>query len=149
MKRIFILAMVLVMSVCMSVTAFAAQEVGSGIASETNNQDTSTGYDSDGHGMYDPVSPEDLLDLDNVTTDDLQNKIDEKGSDIINIIIRVCRYICIAAFPLGVIMFILGLFGNKKLVAAGVFTVIFAGIGYAGVTCAPEIVHFVASWAAS
>lgn len=148
MKRFFILAMVLVMSVCMSVTAFADQEVGSGIAGETNDQETSEGYNGQ-HGMYDPVSPEDLLDLDQVTTDDLQNKIDEKGSDVINVIIRVCRYICIAAFPIGCIMFILGLLGNKKLVAAGVFTIIFAGIGYAGVTCAPEIVHFVASWAAS
>lgn len=148
MKRLFVLAMILIMSVCASITTFAAQEVGSGVAGETNNQG-SYSTDHEQHGMYDPVSPEDILDLDHVTTDDLQDKIDEKGGDVINVIIRVCRYICIAAFPIGCIMFILGLLGNKKLVAAGVFTIVFAGIGYAGVTCAPEIVHFVASWAAS
>lgn len=146
-KRYLVLVTAIVMSLCVAVTAFAATDIGSGVAGETNqSSDVTTSTNA---GRFDPVNPEDILDLDPVTTDDLQNKIDEKGGDIINIIIRVCRYICIAAFPLGVVMFILGLVGNKKLVAAGVFTMITAGIGYAAITCAPEIVHYVASWAAS
>lgn len=144
MKKFLTLALVLMMSVCMAVTAFASTDMGSGVASETGGQEST--YHS---SMYDPVNPEDILDLDPVTTEDLQNKIDEKGGDVIAVIIRVCRYVCMAAFPIGCVMILLGFFGNKKILAAGIFTAIFAGIGYAAITCAPEIVHYVASWAAS
>lgn len=145
MKKFLTVILVLMMACCMSVTAFASSDMGTGIASETGDQSTTTTRS----GMYDAVNPEDILDLDPVSTEDLQNKIDEKGGEVIAIIIRVCRYICIAAFPIGCVMILLGLFGNKKVFAAGIFTAIFAGIGYAAITCAPEIVHYVASWAAA
>lgn len=144
MKKFLTLAFVLMMTFCMTVTAFASTEIGSGVATETGGHQT-----SNQDNRFDSVSPEDILDLSPVTTEDLQNKIDQKGGDIIAIIARVCRYICMAAFPLGCIMILLGFFGNKKMLAAGVFMAIFAGIGYAAITCSPEIVHFVASWAAS
>lgn len=141
MKKFLMLMTVLVMGLCMMVPAFAADDnVGSGIAVDTSEHSGS---------MYVASDPRDLLDLEDVSIGDVQEKLESKGDDVISILQLVGRYVCIGAFILGILFTIAGCFGNHKVLFGGLLTVILAGICYAAITCGPEIVHFIASWAAS
>lgn len=154
MKKIFSVVLVYFMMSCMISTAFAVEgETPSGVAgeitsSQTANDATNTEKNK-GSNFLDVQSPEELLDLKEVTVDDIGNKLDEKGMDIIRLMQKVCQYICIAAFIIGAIMFVIGLIANKKTMVSGILTLAFAGIAYAAITCGPTIVKLIASWAAS
>ena len=142
------------MMTCMMVTAFAVEgETPSGIAGEiTSSQtskDTVNTEKNNGSNFLDVQSPEELLDLKEVTVEDIGNKLDEKGMDIIHLMQKVCQYICIATFIIGAVMFVIGLIANKKTMVSGILTLAFAGIAYAAITCGPTIVKLIASWAAA
>ena len=150
MKKFTSLLCALVLSLSVMTTAFATEiepntntNMGMGVATETVDPPKN----NSGHGgMYHPVTPEDILDLDPVTTDDVQNKINQKGQDIIDVIINVCQKICVVTMPLGAVMFLVGLAGNKKTSVAGAIMFIFSGVCYAAITCAPELTWYISSW---
>lgn len=154
MKHFFIMVIVTLVTLCLWLPAFAAEgETPSGIAGEVTTSQTTTEKTetnkTNGSNFLDVQSPEELLDLKEVTVDDIGNKLDEKGMDIIRLMQKVCQYICIAAFIIGAIMFVIGLIANKKTMVSGILTLAFAGIAYAAITCGPTIVKLIASWAAS
>ena len=148
------MVIVTLVTLCLWLPAFAAEgETPSGIAGEVTTSQTTTEKTetnkTNGSNFLDVQSPEELLDLKEVTVDDIGNKLDEKGMDIIRLMQKVCQYICIAAFIIGAIMFVIGLIANKKTMVSGILTLAFAGIAYAAITCGPTIVKLIASWAAS
>lgn len=155
MKHFFTMVIISLVTLCLWAPAFAAEgETPSGIAGEVTTSQTTTtekteANKTDGSNFLDVQSPEELLDLKEVTVDDIGNKLDEKGMDIIRLMQKVCQYICIAAFIIGAIMFVIGLIANKKTMVSGILTLAFAGIAYAAITCGPTIVKLIASWAAS
>lgn len=176
MKKLIAMLLVCLMMVCTMATAFATEgEIPSGVAGEptTTQPVVETGKKNEtpatssepipdpkndatpnnkktGTGFLDNVqTPEELLDIREVSVDEIRDKIDEKGMDVIHIMQKVCQYICIGAFIIGAIMFVIGLIANKKLMTGGILCLVFSGLAYAAITCGPTIVKLIAGWAAS
>lgn len=84
-----------------------------------------------------------------VSVNALSDYLTNKGNDIISVIQTVGRYVCIAAFAICCLLTIIGLIGNKRMLVGALIGLVISGVAYAGVICAPEIVHWIASWAAT
>lgn len=165
MKKFLSLAIALMMAFCLMVPAMA-DEIGAGIAGETatatatdtsaapveTEKDTTTTSSNETTkttSRYHVEDPEEMLGLPTVTIDTINDKIDQKGGDIISVIQKICQYICIGAFIIGAVQFLVGLLGNKKTMATGILCLVLSGVLYAAVTCAPEIVKLIGAWAAT
>ena len=68
---------------------------------------------------------------------------------MVNLMQAAGKWICIVVFIVCIILFIIGLIGNKKMALAAFIGMICAGVAYAGILCGREIVTWIASWAAS
>lgn len=148
-KRIFSLMAVLAMSMALLSTAYAAP-IGSGVATvnssvSTDNQQTKKG----GFDYSAPDGPADIFGIEDVSVDDVANKLNTKGNDIVTLMQVIGRYVCYGGFIFGVILMVIGAVGNKKMVWTGFIALLISGLAYAGIVCGREIVMFIASWAAS
>ena len=151
MKK-FVIFLIVMTCVCMSfVTAFAdpTTEVGSGVASATTTATPSTSADETLSTNSDYYDYTQNLDVPKVTTKDLENRINQKGNDIIRIVQVVGRIICIIGFVICCILAIIGICGNKQLLTGALIGLVICGFAYAGITCGREIVEYIAAWAAS
>lgn len=146
MKRVMSILAVMVLSLMMVGTAFAAP-IGSGFAT-TENGGNNTSNNS-GFNYSAPDDPADIFGVDKVDVDDVADRLNNKGNDVINIMQVVGRYVCYGAFIIGVLIMIFGCIGNKRMIVQGLIVLIIAGVAYAGIVCGREIVGFIASWAAS
>lgn len=144
-KNFFTLITAFVFSTCICVNVFASN-IGSGTAQSVDSSSVSTG------GIFDysePSDPAELFGVEKVSTEEVADKLNEKGNDIINLMQVVGRYVCYGAFIVGLVMMLAGCVGNKKMIVQGLIAVIIAGVCYAGIVCGRDIVTFIASWAAS
>jgi len=145
MKRImnFFIALILCMAVVMP--AFATTVGGGTISGKSTQSSTAkTGFD-----YSEPSDAADIFGIEPVSTEELANRLNNKGNDVINILQTVGRWICIGAFVISVIMMVAGCIGNKKMIVQGLIGLIISGVAYAGIVCGREIVMFIASWAAA
>lgn len=159
MKKFFSLFLLLIMVMSMTFSVAFASDAGSGVASdvaevitsgEVSASDTTDGTTpSGGYKTEGVMSPQEAAGIPDVSTDDLINRIDEKGNDIVNIMQAVGKWACIVVFIVCIILFIVGIIANKKMAVAAFIGMLFAGIGYAGILCGREIVSYIATWAAS
>lgn len=155
MKKFLSVCLMLMMVMVVMLTPALANEVGSGVASDGSGKVTATtGSETETDGqtggyMEGVMDPQDAAGIPDVSTDDLIDRIDEKGNDVVNVLQAVGKWACIVVFIVCIILFIVGLIGNKRLAVAAFVGMLFAGIGYAGILCGREIVSFIASWAAS
>lgn len=167
MKRFFAWLCVLILSLCLTATAFASngtrtgEVIGggsSGTESQTNQSDTGGG--SEDFSLSDPNSAQRFVDntlfngkdglIDpNVSTDSIVGKIESKGNDIVSILQTIGKYVCIAGFIVCCILTLIGIIGNKRLLAGAIIGLIISGVAYAGIVCGREIVNWIAAWAAS
>lgn len=85
----------------------------------------------------------------NVTTDELVGRIEQKSNDVVTILQTVGKYVCFASFIICCMLILIGIIGNRRLVAGGAIGLILSGIAYAGIVCGREIVTWIAAWAAS
>ena len=76
-------------------------------------------------------------------------KLESKGNDIVYILQTVGKYACIAAFIVCCILTLIGIIGNKRLLAGAIIGLVISGVAYAGIVCGREIVNWIAAWAAS
>lgn len=146
MKRVFGVLAAMVLSLIMVGSAFAAP-VGSGLATTAgggNNVSSNSGFDYSA-----PDDPAEMFGVENVDVNDVADRLNSKGNDVINIMQVVGRYVCYGAFIIGILIMIAGCIGNKKMIVQGLIVLIIAGVAYAGIVCGREIVGFIASWAAS
>jgi len=152
MRKSVSILMLMLLVMCMVVPAFAASEedVRTGIASGGSNPDTSmvtpnnpnNSVDSTVDGIINDFAP-------NITTNDIVNRLEQKGNDVVTILQTVGKYVCIGAFIICCILTIAGIIGNPKLLWAGVIGMIVSGLAYAGIVCGREIVNWIATWAIS
>lgn len=158
--RKFTLFLLAVLMMTMCIGAAFASEPGSGVAGEPSGSGTTATQPNQGTGQTttptrDPSNPYNVPDpaeaagIPNVTTDDLIERIDRKGNDVVNLMQAAGKWICIVVFIVCIILFIIGLIGNKKMALAAFIGMICAGVAYAGILCGREIVTWIASWAAS
>lgn len=84
-----------------------------------------------------------------VTTESFIERLHSKGNDVVDIIIVVGQYVCIAAFAICCIITIIGLIGNKRTMTGGVIGLIVSGVAYAFLSMAPDVVQWIASWTLS
>lgn len=166
MKRIFALLSILILSLCLTATAFASNgtrtgEVVGGGSSGTESQTYQSGSSgSESFSLSDPNSAKDfvsdalfggkdrLIDP-NVSTDTIVGKLESKGNDVVSILQTVGKYVCIAGFIVCCILTLIGIIGNKRLLAGAIIGLIISGVAYAGIVCGREIVNWIAAWAVS
>lgn len=141
MKKYLGMVAAMVLCLMMVVPAFAAT-TGSGTLSKSNTP--SSGFDYTA-----PDDPADIFGVEDVSVDDVADKLNAKGNDVVNIIQVVGRWVCIGCAILGIVLCVAGAIGNSRLIFKGFIALIIGAVGYAGVTCGREIVQFIASWAAS
>jgi len=165
MKRIFALLSVLLLSLCLTVSAFATSDtrvgnvVGGGTADTASDNPYTSSDSSGGVVLTDPNATQDFISDElfgghgvispNVTTDTIRNKLENKGNDIVTLLQMVGKYICIAGFIICCILTLIGIIGNKKLLAGAIIGLIISGLAYAGIVCGREIVNWIAAWAVS
>lgn len=153
---LFLLA-VLMMTMCLGGAYATEPGTGSGVAGETgtvatdqnSGGQTSTSTTRDPKNPYNVPDPADAAGIPKVSTDDLIQRIDEKGNDVVNLMQAVGKWVCVITFIVCIILFIIGLIGNKKMALAAFIGMLCAGVAYAGILCGREIVTWIASWAAS
>lgn len=146
MKKMICLLISIIMSMSLLVPAFAQQaNIGSGVAvKEPETQQNNTGWNYDA-----PDSAAEVMGIKPVSAEDVANRLNKKGNDVVNILQTVGKWVCMAAFVVCIIMMVAGCVGNRKLIMQGLIGMIIAGIAYAGIVCGREIVIFIASWAAA
>ena len=173
MKRIFVLLSVLMLTLCLTATAFASngtrtgEVIGGGAAGTEAAQwhhggeypGSGTGTGSGGVNLTDPNATGSFVDnelfggngliVPNVSTDTIVGKLESKGNDVVHILQTVGKYVCIAAFIICCILTLVGIIGNKRLLAGAIIGLIISGVAYAGIVCGREIVNWIAAWAVS
>lgn len=175
MKRTFELLSILVLSLCLTVSAFASSDTrtgdvvggGSNTASvgtqnaSGNNSGWGNGnsVNSGGVTLTDPNVTQDYINNElfgghgvitpNVTTGTIISRLEAKGNDIVSILQIIGKYVCIAGFIICCILTIIGIIGNKRLLVGAIIGLFISGLAYAGIVCGREIVNWVAAWAAS
>lgn len=138
-KAVKILALILAF-MCISLPATAyASDIGSGYA---------TGG-SGGFDYSEPDSGAEIFGIEPVSTEDLSDRLNEKGNDVVDIVTVIGKWVCIIMIAFGFLCILIGAFGNQKLLVRGLIAVVLCGVCYAGIVCGRDIVEFIASWAAS
>lgn len=101
---------------------------------------------SDGYSLPENLNPDQVLGLPDVTVDDLGDRLNEKGADVVFLIQTVARYICIGAFVISCILILVGLIGNRRTLASAILGAVLSGVCYGAITCGEQIVQAVSSW---
>lgn len=140
MKKLVLFLMIFVLSAFLMTPAFAS-DIRTGTPSESS-QAAYNAVQTTVNNLTNDIAPE-------VTTDDVVNKLEHKGNDIIRILQTVGRAVCIAVFVICCFLTIIGMIGNKRLLTGAILGLIFSGIAYAGIICSRDLVNWVALWAAS
>lgn len=146
MKKILILLLAVLV---LASAVFAADDVrtgvavGGGVAAVEKEQEH-------GHGSigFQDQAIEGFVDK-TVTTESFINRIQAKGNDVVHIIIAVGQWVCIAVFGICCIIALVGAVGNKRALTGGVIGLVIAGVAYALLTMAPEVVRWIAAWSVS
>ena len=142
--------MLLLLSVYLVAPAFAA-------SGEDVRTGTASGGSSTGAAPVDKADPSinDMVNgvindfAPNITTDDIVNRLETKGNDVVTILQTVGRYVCIGAFIICCILTLFGIIGNPRMLWGGVIGLIISGVAYAFIVCGREIVNWIATWAIS
>lgn len=171
-KRLF--AMVMLFIMCFSLTAvpaFATEgdtnepdsnaAVGGGVAQTdpiltdpstdtTVTPDTSTDTSTESESYYgDITSPDEALGVagqDIVTTTDVENWVNRKGGEIINIIELAVRWISVFFFFVSLVFVVIGALGNKRTMVAGFIGMAVCCVIFAVATCGTQIINIVSAW---
>lgn len=153
MKMIARYLVLLLLMGCMVVPAFATngEDVRTGTASNGTNSGTigSNPNGNSGDILIDTTNSIINELTPNVTTDDIVNRLEEKGNDVVTFLKTIGKYVCIGGFIICCILTIVGIIGNPKLLWAGIIGMIITGLAYAGIVCSREIVNWIATWAIS
>lgn len=116
--------------------AFAAETVGGGTFQEG--------------GYYGNIpSADEVLGMNDknvVTTDDVSNWVDRKGSDVLSIVTRVVQIVCAVGFFLCIGLTIIGAVGNKKTMTGGIVGLFICGLCFTMATCGTQILQAFSSW---
>ena len=169
MKRIFALLTILMLTLCLTTSAFASNGTRTGEVVGGGSVDTEVGTDASRHhgsgtssggvDLSNPNATQDYINNElfggngvitpNVSTDTIVGKLESKGNDIVYILQTVGKYACIAAFIICCILTLIGIIGNKRLLAGAIIGLVISGVAYSGIVCGREIVNWIAAWAAS
>jgi len=140
LRKLALLLMVFLLSAFFMTSAFASD-----IRTGTPSESSQAAYNAVQTTVNDLTS--DITS--DVTTDDIVNKLENKGNDIVRILQTVGKFVCIGVFIVCCFLTIIGMVGNKRLMAGAIMGLIFSGIAYAGIVCGRDLVNWVAFWAAS
>lgn len=119
----------------LTVPAFATETTGGGT------------FQEGGYYGYIPSADETLgIDGNTVTTDDVNEWVDRKGSDVLSIVTRVVQITCAIGFFLCIGLTIVGAVGNKKTMAGGIVGLFICGLCFTAATCGTQILQAFSSW---
>ncbi|WP_298069825.1 hypothetical protein [uncultured Mailhella sp.] len=127
------------------VPIFAVEAVGGGVAtSEGNTTFSSPSEDSSSF----ITSPNSLLGGSDsvITTDDVNDWVNRKGTDIIRILTDVVMAASLIGFLVGTVLVIIGALGEKRTMTGGMLAMLICCVTFAVSTCAPQIVLAISGW---
>ena len=94
--------------------AYAAEEgIENGIAGELGTSGE-TDYYRNLYGLSGETDSDKLLDIPNVTVEDLGARLVEKGGDFVYLLKIAGRYVCLGTFVICCIMIVIGIIGNQR-----------------------------------
>lgn len=159
MKRLFSLFFVLLLAMSLTVTAFASGNTRTGEVTSGDIAIPSITQSGGGIDLMDPNGTQSYVDNElfgqsglingSVTTETIVGKLNAKGNDVVTILQTVGKYVCIAGFVICCILTLVGIIGNKRLLAGAIIGLLISGLAYAGIVCGREIVNWIATWAVS
>lgn len=141
-----------------STPVLAAEAVGGGTPTfniqeeptpPTSSTSSTSGSSSSGGALDGIKSAEEVLGLDPnkvVTTDDVDNWVARKGSDIIRIMTRGVQVISLGGFLVSIAILVVGATGDKRSLSIGFIALIISCIAFAAATCAPQIIAAAFGW---
>lgn len=149
MKRLIAMLCMVFILCGWTVSAFAAERVESGVASESIESKKKP--DGGGMSIEQATDPEYVLGIKggNYSADHIGDKLRNKGMDVVYLLKIVGRYACLAAFVVCCILLVFGIVGNTRLLLRSSIGAIISGVMYAAITCGEEIVQLIAGWAAA
>lgn len=130
-----LLSILLLAFLLLPLGAWAADDTRTGTAYTESVEDTVS-------SITEEIAP-------NVTTEDLANRIETKGNEVVTILQKVGKYVCICSFVICCALVLVGCIGNRRLVAGGLIGCVLSGLAYAGIICGREIVNWIAAWVIS
>lgn len=153
MKRFVSLLLALLCLCSIGISAMAAP-VGGGTAGTTvfgNTSQSSTTQDTDtSSSPYgDITSPSEILGMNSenvVTTDDVNDWVDRKGSDLISIVTKVVEVAAFIGFLASLICIVVGAVGNKRTMVGGFIGLVIACLAFTMAVCAPQIINSTSAW---
>jgi len=162
-KKLIAMLSLLMLVLCLSATAFASDTTRTGEVSGGGAGDSASGSVTSagqyGVNLQDPNATQDYVNNElfgaqglidrSVTTNTIVGKLEAKGNDVVSILQTVGKYVCIAGFVVCCILVLVGVIGNKRLLAGAIIGLIISGVAYAGIVCGREIVNWIAAWAVS
>lgn len=144
-KRTLIIILTLLVFI---LPAYAAEEgIDNAVADEIGGSNVATDYYRELFGLSNETDSDNLLDVPNVTVDDLGERLAAKAGDFVYLIKIVGRYVCLGAFIICCIIIVIGIIGNQRTLAKAIIGAIISGLAYAAITCGEQIVQFIAAWA--
>jgi len=147
MKRVLAVALLIIAFI---LPVYAAEEgIESSVAGEIGEGGGTSDYYKDLYGLSEETDSGNLLNVPNVTIDDLGDRLAAKGGDFVYLIKIVGRYVCLGAFIICCIMIVIGIIGNHRMLVSAIIGAIISGLAYAAITCGEQIVQLIAAWAIS
>lgn len=151
MRKALHVLMACLLMMCLSISAFAADDVRQGeVLGEGVNigEGTDVGQ-TEGDLIRDTVNDITGELAPTVTTEDIVKRLEDKGNDIVAILQTVGKFICVSSFLVCCALMVIGVIGNRRMLTGAVIGAILSGVAYAGIVCGREIVNWIALWAAS
>ena len=84
--------------------------------------------------------------LDKVTLSQAQNKIEEKGFDIIHLLQIIAKPFAIVMFIASAFVSFFAFFGHGGLLSKGLLGMLIAGVMYTAIMYAPQLIDFINTW---
>lgn len=128
----------------MNTTVAFATDTGFGTPSESGKEAVTN--TTTPNNVYNVPDPDTVLDLPNVQAEELVGRINEKGNDVVNIVSAVGKWLCLAGFVACCILIVIGVIGNKRMIAGGLVGMFLSGFMYAAITCGRDIVTWISAW---
>ena len=106
-------------------------------------------------GTFDPVAVEHTVSrvtgeiAPEVSVEELESRIEEKGMDVVHVLQKVGLPVCTVLFILFCLHFLTGFFGNGRMLWQSLLGMGCTGIAYTGILEGEAIVRWIAAWIVS
>lgn len=92
---------------------------------------------------------ENQVNIDTVTTDEVNQWVERKGNDVISIIQTFGKVMAVIGFFASIICIIVGAIGNHRMMTGGFIGMVIAASAYVAITQGKDLINLFSSWVMS